>query len=456
MAFIRRNAANCLLLLAAQAFEEPPTENVFTVTLDRQHVPVVVDGKQVAVKTAYYGNIKVGSPHQQSFTVVFDTGSGHLFIPSSKCKDEACVSHRQYDRNLSESAIDCDHDGTRASKLEDRDQVSIAYGTGEVVGEFAREVVCVETSSNNVPNEYVSASGTNKSKPAQCTRLRVILARKMSSEPFGLFKFDGVLGLGLKGLALDPEFHFFGQMAKRQQIAPIFSFFMSRTDAVKSEITFGGYDAKRTASPLVYVPVDSPKQGYWRVKIHGVRVGDQRVPICDDGACTAIVDTGTSLLGVPTDAFETLLSLTARRLSAEMLVAAEYKSAAQEDYMQGEGVDCRRVPGPPLTFEMGDFEVTLNAEDYSRPVPTQMKGFLKDDPNATAPVCRATLLPVNMPTLGKLVFIWGEPILRKYYTSYDLDGERIGFATAAHAEEVERPLLTKTEPSDATDVDIEV
>merc|ERR1719215_1489852 len=149
----------------------------------------------------------------------------------------------------------------------------------------------------------------------------MISALQMTAEPFSFVKFDGILGLGLPALALDPEYHFFGQLASAMQIAPIFSFFLSSSEDVRSEITFGGHNLKRMLGgpeAVKFVPVERPEDGHWRVKIHGVRVGNTSLPLCDNGACAAIVDTGSSTVGVPPESIDTLIDLTWRKLSDQV------------------------------------------------------------------------------------------------------------------------------------------
>merc|ERR1719198_628364 len=81
------------------------------IPLDKQYVPVIRDNRTVMYKTAYFGNVFIGFPEQQKFTVVFDSGSGHFIVPSSKCNSETCRKHRRFDHFASHSALALDHDG---------------------------------------------------------------------------------------------------------------------------------------------------------------------------------------------------------------------------------------------------------------------------------------------------------------------------------------------------------
>jgi hypothetical protein len=387
--------------------EQQAAAGLVTVPLSKHYVPVMRDKRTVMYKTAYFGTIRVGSPRPQEFTVVFDTGSGHLFVPSSKCHSESCVSHARYERSLSGSAVDLDHDGAEVeSSVEERDQVAIAYGTGEIVGEFARDVVCL--GSHNGENVSSASAG------AGCTSVRVILATEMTPEPFQAFHFDGVLGLGLAGLALEPEFSFFGQMTTNG-MQPRFGVFLSKSDSVPSEISFGGHDTRRTGSELKWAPVSRPELGYWQLKVGRIWVGDQPISLCEDGDCVAIADTGTSLLGAPRQITEHLHWLLARKVE-------------DIDSRPGGQVDCRTFPGPDIVFELGEVNVTVGAEEYSRPAGLRV---ITNATNETQFICRASLLPVDeMPSLGPKVWILGEPVLSKYYTAYDWEQQKVGFALA--------------------------
>eukprot|EP00929_Paragymnodinium_shiwhaense_P063256 TRINITY_DN31613_c0_g1_i1.p1 TRINITY_DN31613_c0_g1~~TRINITY_DN31613_c0_g1_i1.p1 ORF type:complete len:469 (+),score=104.50 TRINITY_DN31613_c0_g1_i1:130-1536(+) len=373
------------------------------VRLQKQYVPIDKDGKVVAYKTAYFGQLFVGSPAAQSFKMVFDTGSGHIIVPSRTCRSETCLHHQRYDRSKSESAVDIEYDGTLiAADATERDQVTIAFGTGDVQGEFVQDVACI-----------------NKEDDTSCVNLRIVLATEMTEDPFGLFAFDGVLGLSLASLSLDPHFNFFSQLASRHPaMSPEFGVFLAREDDGEHMVTFGGYDKSRATSELRWADVASPELGYWQVQIKRVRVGGAELDYCSDGTCSAILDTGTSLLGVPRTITRSLHRLLARSVPARM---PQHESA----------VDCREVAGNDLEFDLGDHVVKLGVEDFSRPAPFNMS--LPDQGGAAGwkLFCRSLLLPVDLEAVGPKVFIWGEPMLRKYYTVYDPKNKRVGFSEAA-------------------------
>lgn len=370
------------------------------VQLQKQYVPVEKNGQVVAYKTSYFGRISIGmAGEEKEFTTVFDTGSGHLILPSSYCKSETCLKHRRYNRSESSSAVDIEHDGTViAPDVAERDQVAISFGTGQIHGDFVEEIVSLGGSP---------------------FKMRVVLANDMTHDPFGLFAFDGVCGLGLEPLTLNPAFSMFGMMAKQDpEMKPQFSVFMARYDGGNSVISFGGHDPSRASSEMLWAPVAMPELGYWQVKIKSIRVGNSIVQECADGDCRAIMDTGTSLLGVPRQALRPMHRMLARPVPSG-------------DSQDVDAIDCRAIPGHTIHFELqGGPTLSLQVEDYSRPTPFNMSM-----PPAAAEkwklFCRSLLLPVDIPEpLGPKVFIFGEPVLRRYYTVYDFAQRQIGFSLA--------------------------
>jgi hypothetical protein len=410
--------------IATGAFATRP---IVTIPLDKQHVPVKHNERVVMNKTAYFGDIFFGEGHDQRFTVVFDTGSGHLMLPSVKCWSDTCRQHTQFDPALSQSPLKSD-------------RIEILYGTGEVKGDSIRERVCLgqpANVSNGTNITGVLPNGAKALENAQfCVDLDMVLATEMTEQPFSAFEFDGVLGLGLRDLAVSPSYSFLHQIVlaeEHYQVPHMFGVFISEEDSIPSEISFGGYDEARMLSSLQWTPVNRPELGYWQVRINNITINEAPFPYCDDGTCVAILDSGTSSLGVPKPLLHDIHFHLARSISLE-----------KDDELLHKG-DCRHYDGPTLSFHLEGMTLDLEASDYSRPSPfhgrtnllSNAADFIKnaatpsdDEPQST--YCRATLLPVTMEDpMPVKTFILGEPALKRYYTAYDWGEERVGFALAS-------------------------
>jgi len=389
----------------------------FVLKLQKQVVPVKRGAKTVSHKTAYFGNVSLGYPPQE-FSMVMDTGSGHVLVPFEGCKSVPCAKRRRYSSQISQTGLNIDHDGTPVEE-EERDQATIAFGTGEVFGQFVSDLVCVSAESR-------TRSQSKKDVPLGCARVRVVTALEMSEEPFNSFQFDGVLGLGLQPLALTPEFSFFNAISTARGISqPYFSMYLGRRDDEGAEIIFGDYKHERLSGGVRWAPVQKPELGYWQVKIESVFIGKERLRICDSGECRAIVDTGTSSLGVPKSNMIDFQQRLVRKVSKNHT-----------------DVDCRKEVGPEIRFTIsGGVTLSLSVEDYARPAPfladVDLVARLKSGAAATSAAlsqsapqhlyCKPQMAPMELPT-GKQTFILGEPILRKYISVFDWSVPRVGFA----------------------------
>jgi saccharopepsin len=280
------------MLGVAQALVAPGTgPSRFAIQLHKQRVPVQDALGFASHKNVYFGSIYVGAPQQQELAVIFDTGSGHVVLPSSNCASPACLVHRTYDPKGSQHAVEVNHDGSMAVPYKARDEVHVAYGTGEIAGAFVEDQLCLDR------HVFVADGAATDG----CLDLRMVAATEMSYEPFHGLPFDGLVGLGMDSLALSPEMSLFGMMVKQKKVAhPSFGVFLADSDDEISEISFGGYNPDLVRAAPVWVPVARPEEGHWQVKITRLRVDGEVLNFCEDGLCRALVDTGTSVLGVPT------------------------------------------------------------------------------------------------------------------------------------------------------------
>eukprot|EP00747_Dinoflagellata_sp_TGD_P162195 gnl/TRDRNA2_/TRDRNA2_179530_c0_seq1.p1 gnl/TRDRNA2_/TRDRNA2_179530_c0~~gnl/TRDRNA2_/TRDRNA2_179530_c0_seq1.p1 ORF type:complete len:490 (+),score=120.97 gnl/TRDRNA2_/TRDRNA2_179530_c0_seq1:81-1550(+) len=400
--------------LAAKKVEKRPEERPegapYVVNLRREVVPIYRNGEVVSFKTSHSGLITVGDPAEE-FRVVFDTGSGHVVLPSAECKSEACIEHKRYNVARSMGAFAINVDGSRVPPGKLCDQVTIGFGTGSVTGQFVREKVCF------VPNE--------------CVMLNMVEAVEMTDQPFKSFLFDGIFGLGLNKLSLSPAFSFLTTMQKSNKVKnPWFGVYLTDGEnGEESEIALGGSNPRRYEGDLQWAKVAMPQLGHWQVAIHAIRIGGKTMDICEDGTCRGIVDTGTSHLGIPGTAVQEIADLLTVTLDNEL-------------------DDCRHAKGINVEIDVGNFTLELSPHNYMRKLPLQDGvtvgskngvSLTKEEeqqeeeaPAATAVKrCKPRLMPVNLPApLGPKLFLLGEPVLHRYYTVYNWETAHIGFGLA--------------------------
>ncbi|CAM6019685.1 unnamed protein product [Sphagnum balticum] len=217
--------------------------------------------------TQYYGEIGIGTP-PQNFSVLFDTGSSNLWIPSSKCYFSlACYFHTRYESSSS------------STYKENGTSFAIQYGTGSMTGFLSQDDIAL---GDLIVTGQVFAEATQE-----------------PGLTFVAAQFDGILGLGFKEISVDSVTPVWYNMLSQGLVAqPVFSFWLNRDASQENggELVFGGVDPNHFQGTHIYTPVT--RKGYWQFNMGDVLIGGESTDYCK-GGCAAIADSGTSLLAGP-------------------------------------------------------------------------------------------------------------------------------------------------------------
>jgi len=178
-------------------------EPALVVKLTREIVEI--NHKTNYVKSDYHGTILVGTPGLP-MTVVFDTGSGHLLLPSMYCKTQACKVHTRYRRSGSTTGRDINFNGSAVVRGLPRDSITVEFGTGEATGVVVEDIICMGPETNATVDTSLW-KGQDGLQPG-CMKMHFLAASDLSEDPFINFGFDGVLGLSLVGLSQTPHHNF--------------------------------------------------------------------------------------------------------------------------------------------------------------------------------------------------------------------------------------------------------
>ncbi|MBW0464874.1 hypothetical protein O181_004589 [Austropuccinia psidii MF-1] len=351
---------------------EPTEENGHTLLIDS-----VSDKGDIE----FYGQIQVGTP-PKTFMIDFDTGSSDMWVKSSSCKENcgrrSKNPHQFYEPNNSTTSKDL------------KTQFHIAYGVGGVSGRLYEDTVSV------------SGYQVLKQDFASCD----ILSEDWSDDPA-----DGVLGLAFESIATSGKKPWFYNALDQNSAlnqsfnSQMFSFALGRLSSgshSQSELYLGGKNPKKYIGDFQWVPLMS--NTYWRIQLRNLS--------CNNGVdenskvniplSAAIIDSGTTYIAAPND-------------QARMF----WGSVPNARLQPGEGFytyPCAQTVKMTFEFE-GGVKLVVNELDMN---------LGKVSPGSD----RCVGAVFGGQTGGN--WILGISFMKSYYTTFDLAGSRIGFATPSY------------------------
>ncbi|KAK7516122.1 putative vacuolar protease A [Phyllosticta citricarpa] len=313
----------------------------------------------------YFSEISIGTP-PQDFKVILDTGSSNLWVPSSECGSIACYLHTKYDSSSS------------STYHKNGSSFEIRYGSGSLSGFVSQDTFSI--GDVKVKNQDFAEA---------------------TSEPglaFAFGRFDGILGLGYDTISVNKIVPPFYNMVNQKLVdEPVFAFYLSDTNDEGSEsvATFGGVDKSLYTGEITKIPLR--RKAYWEVELDSITFGDATADLDNTGA---ILDTGTSLIALPS----TLAELLNKEIGAKKSFNGQYT------------VDCDKRDGlPDLTFALSGHNFTISAFDYI----LEVQGS-----------CISAFMGMDFPEPTGPLAILGDAFLRRWYSIYDLGNNAVGLAKA--------------------------
>jgi len=369
------------------------------------NVPLTQEVLREKHLATYYGMVSIGDT---KFRILFDSGSCEFWVPSSACDMDRCKKHIQY-------PID-EHS---TSRFMARKKLNIQYLSGRVSGDMIYETV--HTGDVTVERQIVGVAD----------HVDIVLLDDVI--------WDGILGLAYPNKVLTAKgvVPFFDNVIntnalRGRGLANQFGYYI---DDSKGSVTFGGVDCtllgsqKNCIKHFGFVPVS--ERTYWTIRLNDVRVqypGKKAMSgFCPEKGCKAIVDTGTYLLYGPGAAVR------------KMLRRAKFAGCSTYERLPTFTFDFRVDSGAPPV------ELTLRPIDY----------VLKFD-NAGNSECVTGISPDK-----DVIWTLGQVFLRSFYTVFDRDLDRIGFARLprtkfqainAHADAEQQMLIERSAGANLNDL----
>ncbi|KAG1774539.1 acid protease [Suillus placidus] len=343
---------------------------------DRARIQVLQAGGSSSVNAAnaamiYTADIGVGSP-ATNYTLLLDTGSSNTWIGAGKSYEKTATSQ--------------DTGGTFYVTYGDQSYVS---------GEEYTDTVTLN-SDLVIDNQSIGVASASS----------------------GMEGLDGLLGLGPVDLTegtvsnanevptVTDNLYIQGTISS--EVLGVF-FAPASSDDSTGELTFGGYDASKITGSVSYVPITStsPASAYWGID-QSISYGSTSILAETAG----IVDTGTTLILIASDAFSKYKSATGATLDQStglLQITSDQYSQLSSLYFTTGGVT---------------YELTPNGQIWPRSLNSAIGG--------TTDGIYLVVADSGSASGSGLDFTNGYCFLERFYSVYDTSNSQVGFATTEY------------------------
>lgn len=323
--------------------------------------------QDLASDTLYVGTIAIGTP-AQNFTMVLDTGSSDMWVPSQTCTSTVCVALVRFDTNNS------------SSYRAEGKTFDVKYGDGShVSGVTGADRVIL--SGVPVANQSFGMAST-------------------ADSTIGRRGVDGVIGLGFGRAATIKSYTTIVEtmLARKTILQPIVSIWLGRqrmggsNEGSGGAVIFGGVDTTKYVGNFTWAPVTD--KNAWKIHIEAVSIAGKNLDLSGN----ALVDSGTSLIILPTKVAATI---------------HEQIPGAIEAPQTGWIIPCNTTVGD-LNFTIGGQQFRVPADELV--VLYRIPGY--------ADYCKSAIDGSNSET----DWILGASFLKNVYSVFDYRGLAVGFA----------------------------
>jgi len=191
---------------------------------------------------------------------------------------------------------------------------------------------------------------------------------------------------------------------------PLFAFYMKRyrdvagaqsTESDGGTATFGYLDSSLYSGDITYIPLPAASE-YWEIPMASMSMQGSNINM--GGATAAAIDTGTTLIGGPSDVVAAIYAAIpgSRRMTGSYANYYEYPCSANIDYK--------------ITF--GTYTITMRDADFNL-------GKYSSDSS----MCTGAVFIQNMPANSPIQWIVGDTALKNVYSVYRYQPAAIGFAS---------------------------